>query len=636
MVEMIASMETYLRRGRRTCQRLLLNPKIRTGGVVLLCGGSGFLLSAASLGNYPQPLAMGLILAMSGWHAAVMSLGAMLGYWVFWGIAGLQGLVWSASGGLLALLLARHIPEEQPLIFPAISAFLTALTGLLFQLVLRDTVPVPVYFLRIVLAAGAGLLFPVALRRRTAVTDWLVGGVAVLALAQASPTPYLGLGYLAAGALAVGSAFPAAVLGGLGLDLAQVTRIPMTAVLCLAGVIRMIPFERKWMRCLAPGAAGLVVMAICGIRDYTPLPGLILGGGLGMLMPPSQETARRRGETGLAQVRLELGAEVLGATQQLFLETAPPPVDASAVLQKVRQRACGSCSARNSCPQQSSLDVSLLQNPLDAQCRKSGRLIPELRRGQEQLKLLKADSARQSEYRAAMVQQYQFLGDFLRRLADDLPRRGQRPRAWFRAEAAARSRSKELSNGDRCLAFPGAECRYYVLLCDGMGTGLGAAQEGQSAISLLRQMLTAGFPAAHALRTLNSILALRGSAGAVTVDLAELYLDTGHATLYKWGAAPSWLLRRGSAEKIGTATPPPGISVTESRETVEKLSLRRGEALVLLSDGVDGEGISRRSDLTPDMPPGELAAKILEYGRGKQMDDATAAVIRLRPASLES
>ena len=633
---MIASMETYLRRGRRTCQRLLLNPKIRTGGVVLLCGGSGFLLSAASLGNYPQPLAMGLILAMSGWHAAVMSLGAMLGYWVFWGIAGLQGLVWSASGGLLALLLARHIPEEQPLIFPAISAFLTALTGLLFQLVLRDTVPVPVYFLRIVLAAGAGLLFPVALGRRTAVTDWLVGGVAVLALAQASPTPYLGLGYLAAGALAVGSAFPAAVLGGLGLDLAQVTRIPMTAVLCLAGVIRMIPFERKWMRCLAPGAAGLVVMAICGIRDYTPLPGLILGGGLGILMPPSQEAARRRGETGLAQVRLELGAEVLGATQQLFLETAPPPVDASAVLQKVRQRACGSCSARNSCPQQSSLDISLLQNPLDAQCRKSGRLIPELRRGQEQLKLLKADSARQSEYRAAMVQQYQFLGDFLRRLADDLPRRGQRPRAWFRAEAAARSRSKELANGDRCLAFPGPECRYYVLLCDGMGTGLGAAQEGQSAISLLRQMLTAGFPAAHALRTLNSILALRGSAGAVTVDLAELYLDTGHATLYKWGAAPSWLLRRGSAEKIGTATPPPGLSVTESRETVEKLSLRRGEALVLLSDGVDGEGISRRSDLTPDMPPGELAAKILEYGRGKQMDDATAAVIRLRPTSLQS
>ena len=75
--------------------------------------------------------------------------------------------------------------------------------------------------------------------------------------------------------------------------------------------------------------------------------------------------------------------------------------------------------------------------------------------------------------------------------------------------------------------------------------------------------------------------------------------------------------------------------MTEARETVEKLSLRRGEALVLLSDGVDGEGIPRRTDLTPDMPPGELAAKILEYGRERQEDDATAAVIRLLPASLE-
>ena len=632
----MTSMETYLRRGRRTVQHLLLLPGVRTGAAVAAWGGSAFILSAASLGSYAQPRAMGLVLAVDGWHAAVTALGAMLGYWVFWSTAGLQGLVWSAAGGLLAALLGkRKAAEEQPLMVPAIAAFLTAVTGLLFQLVLRDAVPVPVYFLRIVLAAGAGLLFPQALRSRDSVTDWLLGGVAVLALAQASPFPYLGLGYLAAGVLAVCCPFPAAALSGLGLDLARVTAIPMTAVLCLASFLRLIPFERKWVRYLAPGAACLAVMAVCGIWDFTPLPGLVLGGAVGILLPPSPENTRRRGETGLAQVRLELGAEVMGVTQQLLLETAPPPIDASAVLEKVRQRACGSCSARNNCLEQAKMNVSWLQNPLEAQCRKSGRLIPELRRGQEQLKALKADHARQSEYRWALVQQYQFLGEYLRSLADSLPRRGQRPRAWFRAEAAARSRSREKANGDRCLAFPGPECRYYVVLCDGMGTGLGAAEEGQSAGALLRQMLTAGFPAANALRTLNSILALRGSAGAVTVDLAELYLDTGHVVLYKWGAAPSWILRRRGAEKIGTATPPPGISVTEARETVEKLSLRRGEALVLLSDGVDGEGIPRRTDLTPDMPPGELAAKILEYGRERQEDDATAAVIRLLPASLE-
>lgn len=637
MVQMMASMETYLRRGRRTCQRLLLDPRIRTGGMILAYSGSGFLLSAASLSNYPQPLAMGLISAVTGWRALVMSLGSMLGYFVFWGAAGNQGLVWSAAGGLLALLLGkRQEVKEQPLMIPVIAAFLTAVTGLVFQILLRDDTPVGIYFLRIALTAGSAVLFSQALQKRDTITDWLVGGVAVLALAQVAPIPYLGLGYLAAGVMAVSGAFPAAALGGLGLDLAQVTKIPMTAVMCLAYFLRMIPYERKWMRYAAPGVACLAVMAICGVWDLTPLPGMLLGGAAGILLPPKPEAVPRRGETGLAQVRLELGAEVMGATQQLLLETQPPPIDEAAILHMAQERACGGCSARNACAEREKITTFHLQNPLEVDCRKQGRLIPELRRGQERLRQLKADHERQQEYRSALVQQYQFLGDYLRSLADSLPRRGEKQTAYFRVEVSARSLGKEKANGDRCLAFSGSECRYYVLLCDGMGTGLGAAQEGQSAGQLLRQMLTAGFPADHALRSLNSILAIRGSAGAVTVDLAEIYLDTGHATIYKWGAAPSWLLRRSGAEKIGTATPPPGISVTGTRETVEKLSLRRGEALILLSDGVDGEEVLRRTVLAPDAPPGELAAKFLESSRGKGEDDATAAVIRLRPTSLGS
>ena len=68
--------------------------------------------------------------------------------------------------------------------------------------------------------------------------------------------------------------------------------------------------------------------------------------------------------------------------------------------------------------------------------------------------------------------------------------------------------------------------------------------------------------------------------------------------------------------------------------TVEKLSLRRGEVLILVSDGVDGEGIQHQSVLSPDAPPGELAAEILDRGCVGTEDDATVAVIRLRPVSL--
>ena len=626
--------ETYLRRGRRTLERLALNPTVRTWGMVIACGGSGFLLSAASLGNFPQPLAMGLICAVTGWRALVVSLGAMVGYPTFWGSAGNQGIVWSAVGGLLALLLGkRQESKDQPLMIPAIASFLTAVAGLTFRLVLKDDTPVVMYFLRTALTFLSAVLFTQASKGRDAVTDWLVGGAAVLALAQVSVGKYFGLGYIAAGVMAVWSAFPAAALAGLGLDLAQITKLPMTAVMCMAYFLRMIPFDKKWQHYAAPGAACLAAMAVCGIWDTTPLPGLILGGAAAALLPPRPQIVHRRGETGVAQVRLELGAELMTAVQQMVMEIQPTPIDEEAILDKARERACSACSYRKNCLELAKLTPLHLQNPMDVDCRKQGRLVPELRRGQEQLRYLKADRERRREYRAALAQQYRFLGDYLRGLADRLPRRGESAAIEWRVEVSARSRGKEKANGDKCMAFSGPECKYFVLLCDGMGTGLGAAQEGNSAANLLRQMLIAGFPAEHSLRSLNSILALRGSAGAVTVDLAEVHLDTGLAHVYKWGAAPSWLLHRSGAEKIGTATPPPGIS-GEIRETVEKLSLRRGEALILLSDGVDGEEALRRSVLAPDAPPGELAAKILESGCGDGEDDATAAVIRLRPTSL--
>ena len=117
------------------------------------------------------------------------------------------------------------------------------------------------------------------------------------------------------------------------------------------------------------------------------------------------------------------------------------------------------------------------------------------------------------------------------------------------------------------------------------------------------------------------------------MDLAEIRLDSGRIFLYKWGAAPSWILRKTGAEKIGTATPPPGISVTDMRETVLRLSLRRGEVLVLLSDGVEVGDVLRRKGMAPDAPPGELAERLLELGCGHGEDDATAAVIRLHPSA---
>jgi hypothetical protein len=72
--------------------------------------------------------------------------------------------------------------------------------------------------------------------------------------------------------------------------------------------------------------------------------------------------------------------------------------------------------------------------------------------------------------------------------------------------------------------------------------------------------------------------------------------------------------------------------VTDGRETVERLSLRRGETLVLLSDGVGGEDFLHRSWLDENAASGVLAARILEECPMGNSDDATVAVIRLHAA----
>jgi len=368
-----------------------------------------------------------------------------------------------------------------------------------------------------------------------------------------------------------------------------------------------------------------------------PLPGLLLGGlarvtlpGLGKLEP-----RRRRGEAAVAQLRLEQMALCLRSMERSLLLTAPVLPDRAALLERAQHTACDTCPERRGCKGRlETLTEQLLEQPglgeedLPRTCRKGSRLLTELRRGQEQLRRMKGDRRRLESYQCAAREQYAFLADFLETLAQELGRREDWQPPRFTPEVAMSTRSHREENGDRCLWFPGTGNHYYILLCDGMGTGAGAARESREAAGLLKQMLTAGFPAEYALRSLNSLAVLRELGGCTTVDLVQLQLDTGRGTLYKWGAASSYLLKDGQLRKIGTAGPPPGLS-QQARETVDRLSLGGGEVLILLSDGA-GEDILLRSEWTaPVPPPGEIAAAIIERG-SQEADDATVAVVRLK------
>lgn len=635
---MLMPIGIYVRRGQRLFRTLTAHPAFRRGWQIARQLLSGFLISAASLGNHPVPLALGMLCSgVESSSGVLIGLGAAAGYFVFWGSSGITGIIWTLAGLLLCLTLsARRLRGEMPLLLPAMAALAVAVTGLMTAFWGSGELNFPLYALHIFLAGGSAWVFSSS--RSDPVTRWLYTGLWVLALAQVSVLPRFSLGMVAAGAFAAVAPFPAVAISGLALDLARISPVPITAVVCLAFFLRLVPGLPKWTAHTAPAMMYLVVAPLCGVWDYIGALPLLVGGIASGFLPKQTPIARRRGDSGVVQVRLEMAAGVLSQCRQLLLQVTEHPIDEGALIARAAQRACLTCACRTNCPyidDAAAMSVSLLHKPLlspedlTVNCRKRGRLLQELRRSQEQLRAIKADRDRQREYRSALTQQYGFLSEYLQDLSDTLPKRAKPIVPRFDVDVSVATAGKETANGDSCLRFAGPGGQYFVVLCDGMGTGMGAETESRAAGDMLRRLLTAGYPAEHALRTLNSLCTLQGKAGSVTVDLARIDLQTGKTALYKWGAAPSYLLTAEGIEKIGTAGPPPGLSVTNAREMVDKLSLRRGQTLLMLSDGVDADAVIHRAGELARDSSGEAASRALEIGRGGGSDDATAVAIRL-------
>lgn len=638
---MMTVLESYVRRGRGQLKQLLNKPQWQLSLQAIAWFLAGLCLSAASLDHYPQPIAPAVLCAgIGGWMPLPYALGASLGYRLFWGDGGLQGIAWMAASLPVCVLMHRgKFAAAAGLLQPALAGLMVAVWGVIFQSWQGDATPIVIYMLRIGLAFGCTWLFLLVRERRDPAAEWVACALGVLALAQIAPLPFMGLGFVAGGIMVAVMPFPAVALSGLALDLAGVTPVPMTAVLCLSYMLRLLPGVRKALVAAGPALSYCVIMGLCGRQDLNPVLPLALGGAVGVLLPRTGIGLRQhRGETGFAQVRLEMAAAVMAQSERLLLEIPENPIDEEVLIQKAAERACGSCPCRKTCKETETvkkLSPQLLHQPLagvdvlPAACKKRSRLLPELRRSQDQYRTMKADRERQADYRGAVIQQYRFLAEYLQDLSDKIAQRGKTAKPRYQPEVAVCSAGKEKTNGDRCLWFAGTECRSYLLICDGMGTGEEAAREADVGADMLRRLLMAGYPAPYALRSLNSMCSLREQGGAVTVDLAEFCLDSGKVTIYKWGAAPSWLLLPSGPERIGSTSVPPGLSVSQGRETVERLVMRRGEALVMLSDGVDGENTILSAALDFREPAGALAAGILESTA--TADDATVAVIRLMP-----
>ncbi len=204
------------------------------------------------------------------------------------------------------------------------------------------------------------------------------------------------------------------------------------------------------------------------------------------------------------------------------------------------------------------------------------------------------------------------------------------------AGIAARKKGGEAVSGDAGTWFKQEDGRVYMLLCDGMGSGVDAGRESGLAVRLLEQFLKAGVETENALAILNDALALRSEeeGSFTTVDLLQVDLFTGCAAVWKFGAAPTYVRTATGVRRIGASSLPAGMDPRGGRADCARLTLVEGDWVLMVSDGVcpDGEDGALRALLASFKgdSPKELARLALEHqGEKAGTDDRTVLAVRL-------
>lgn len=613
----------------------------------------GFVLAGASAAGTYLPLSVALA---AGLHLSLPAFaayaGGCVGYVVFWGV---DTAVEPMAAGLLveacACIFGDQVSRKNRWFGPGCAMLFTALVGFLFLLE-RRFVPDVLwrYVLRIAVAGGAAFCFRRAVNGADQMCRLVFLACLCAGLCAVRPVG-LPLGLvagclLAAAAVDTPLALPVAVLCGLALDISWgggcVTAVLTLCALACQNIQRQLPRLGLWLGC------ALLGVLLTG-TDYMLLAAALPGAVLAQFLPGARLFGLSPAAQSKSEQRLQMASGLLEQLSLCLTQTRPvqPDPETAAVFDQAAERVCRMCSLWDQCWGKNLEETcdelnraapammgrgKALRDDLPAsfvnRCRHLEGFLTAVNRELDDLSCRRQYRSRLRESRAVLARQYHALSQALSYAPpkETVACRFQ-PELGFRSQGC---RGDSLS-GDQGTSFQWGRW-YFVLLCDGMGTGKGAAAEAGAAIQVLKTLIQSGVKPTEAMQLLNGVYILRDDGGFSTVDLLQADLVTGEARLYKWGAAPSYLKRRGSVEKIGTASPPPGLGVGEAhRPEGAKLSLSRGEMLVLVSDGAGGEAAERFIRQYGGLSPKELASGVVSCTQSEGEDDRTAAVLALRP-----
>ena len=444
---------------------------------------------------------------------------------------------------------------------------------------------------------------------------------------------------------------PMAALAGLALDWSGGGSSAVTVLAAAglaAGATALLTSKR--LLCLLAFAGGAAVSLLLSGGGGGELFLAVLAGGLfAALLPPLSVTDDGALRQARRQERLQCAAEALSRLAQAFSDCPVPEQHAehSDVCDRAAAQVCARCARFSVCWRQerdktrrmfasAAADIAArgycvradLPERFVRSCRHFSALRGAINAELDAAVRRRQQARRRQELRAVLRGQYRILSDYL--YAMRRPPRGAPPR--FDASASVCSLPREGGFCGDLTRELRQGTRYYFLLLDGMGTGSAAAADSLRAAELLLALLRAGMEPDDALELLNGVAILREEGGFSTVDLLCADLHSGDAVLYKYGGAPSYLRKGAQLIKIGTASFPPGLGVGGTQQAQRiRLSLGRGEVLILTSDGVGGEDAERLCRSAGEEAHAGLAARLAASGSQEAADDRTAAVVCLSP-----
>ena len=163
----------------------------------------------------------------------------------------------------------------------------------------------------------------------------------------------------------------------------------------------------------------------------------------------------------------------------------------------------------------------------------------------------------------------------------------ERPKYQVACFASQASASDDLPSGDLYASFSDGMGNCYLVLSDGMGSGRKASLDARIVLANFRRLVQSGVSWETAMQMVNSIMLTKSREESfATMDIVRIALETGEATMIKYGAS-STLLKQGEVVKLYQApTYPVGI-IGKPVPYTKTVPLADGDVVIMTSDGVD-------------------------------------------------